>query len=229
MSASYIRSMNRLKRFTIVGIIFVLIWGSISHFVYEWSGDNLFVGFFFPINESVWEHMKLCFFPMLLYSFYMNRKLKSDYPCITSALLFGILLSTFLIPILFYTYSGILGRNYTFLDISTFVVSVLVSFFVIYKLTLSCKMEPYTALLKSAILAMTVCFILFTYLPPDLGIFAPQARQENAVHSVTTLQTSTQLSKPEYSSNSSKDSSMALLELPHAGNTVSKRFSDTSR
>ena len=163
--------MNKLKRYTIIGIIFVLITGTIAHFVYEWSGNSFLLGFFFPVSESVWEHMKLSFFPMLLFSFYMNAKLQDDYPCVTSALLFGVLLSTLLIPVFFYTYSGILGHNNTFLDIAIFVVSVLLSFFAVYRLTLSCKMGPYTALLKLAVLAVAVCFFLFTYYPPDMGIF----------------------------------------------------------
>lgn len=165
--------MNTLKKYTIAGFIFVIIIGSIWHFVYEWSGNNFFLGFFFPIKESTWEHMKLCFFPMLLYSFYMNRKLKADYPCVTSALAFGILLSTFLVPIFFYTYTGILGKDVLFLDISTFVISILLAFISIYINTLSCKFAPYTSLLKTLVLITAICFFVFTYYPPELGIFIP--------------------------------------------------------
>ena len=43
------------------------------------------------------------------------------------------------------------------------------------------------------------------------------------------LQTSIHFIKPEHSSNSSKESSIALFGLPHAGNTVLKRLSDTSK
>ena len=167
--------MNKLKRYTIIGIIFVLITGTLSHFVYEWTGNNTFIGFLFTINESVWEHMKLVFFPMLLYSFYMVPKLDSEYPCISSTAMFGVLLGTFLVPILFYTYSGILGYTTGFFDIGTFVVSVLISFFVIYKLTQSCKLASYEALFKTLVLVMTMCFFLFTYLPPDIGIFVEPA------------------------------------------------------
>lgn len=163
--------MSDLKRDTLKGIIFVLITGAVSHFVYEWSGNNPILGFFFPVNESTWEHMKLCFFPMLLYAFYMNRKQKYDYPCITSSLLFGILLSTFLVPVIFYTYSGILGHNFLIFDISTFVASVLFGFFATYRLTLSCKQESNASLLKLLVLVTVICFFIFTYHPIDIGIF----------------------------------------------------------
>ena len=115
--SAYNTSMNRLKHYAIIGTILIIISGALLHSIYEYSGNNPLLGFFFPVNESTWEHMKLCFFPMLLYSCFMNRKLKDDYPCVTSSLLFGVLLGTFLIPIIFYTYSGILGQNYIFFDI----------------------------------------------------------------------------------------------------------------
>ena len=163
--------MNKLKRYTIKGIIFVIITGSIFHFIYEWSGNNPLVGFLVPINESVWEHMKLSFFPMLLYAFFMTYKLEADYPCITSASMIGVLLSTFLIPVFFYTYSGILGRTYAFLDIGTFIVSVILSFIAVYKLTISCKLTSYERLFKFIILLAAMCFFIFTYNPPNIGIF----------------------------------------------------------
>ncbi len=163
--------MNTLQRYTVKGIIFVLIIGTISHFIYKWSGNNFIFGFFFPINESTWEHMKLCFFPMLFYSFYMNRKIRHDYPCISSALLSGILLSTFLVPVIFYTYSGILGHNVLILDIATFIASVLLAFAAVYKFSLSRRLVPYRRILQLSVFTLAVCFFLFTYYPPDIGIF----------------------------------------------------------
>lgn len=163
--------MNKLKRYTIIGIIFVLITGTLSHFVYELTGNNTFIGFLFPVNESVWEHMKLIFFPMLLYSFYMISKLDSDYPCIISTAMFGVLLGTFLVPILFYTYSGILGYTSSFFDIGTFVVSILLSFIAVYRLTLSYKLVSYELLFNLLILIVAMCFFIFTYHPLNIGIF----------------------------------------------------------
>lgn len=167
--------MNDLKCYAITGTIFVIIAGTISHFIYEWSGQNFILGFLFPVSESTWEHMKLCFFPMLVYSLFMNKRLSSDYPCITSALLSGILLGTFLIPVLFYTYSGILGQNYAPVDIAVFVISVILAFCAVYKLTLSCKMVSYTPGLMLLVWAMVICFFVFTYLPPKIGLFLPPA------------------------------------------------------
>lgn len=177
--------MNDLKSYMIKGIIFVSVIGTPWHFVYEWSGKNFIIGFFFPVNESTWEHMKMLFFPMLLYSLYMNKKQrmprlarhsyvksKDAFPCILSASLCGILSGTFLIPVFFYTYTGILGRNYIALDIATFIGSVIIAFWIVYRLTLSCKLNSLQLVLKIAVFAIAACFLLFTYYPPDIGIFA---------------------------------------------------------
>ena len=164
--------MNNFKKYTIIGIIFVLITGTISHYIYGWSGNNPVLGLFFPINESIWEHMKLFFFPTLLYSLYMNKKLKNEYPCVTSSLLFGILFGTLVIPVIYYTYSGILGYHIAALDIATFVVSVLLAFYIIYKFSLSCTVADYEEQLKLLVIFLAVCFFLFTYYPPNINIFA---------------------------------------------------------
>ena len=155
--------MNSLKHYPVIGAIFVIIAGTISHFIYELSGKNFILGFFFPVSESTWEHMKLYFFPMLVYSLFMNKKLKDDYPCVTSALLFGILLGTFLIPVIFYTYTDILGQNFLPLDIATFILSVILVFIAVYRLSLSCRLNSYTYLLGLLVLVMMICFFVFTY------------------------------------------------------------------
>ena len=163
--------MKHLKRYTIIGIIFVLITGTFTHFLYDWTGKNHIAGLFTPVNESVWEHMKLLFFPMFIYSLVMIFKFRRKYSCITSALCFGILMGAFLIPLFYYAYTSILGRNIFILDISTFLLSIVTAFWLSYKLTLSCRLESYTSLLCIMVCILFVCFLAFTYSPPDVTVF----------------------------------------------------------
>lgn len=165
-------NMSQLKYYTVIGAIFVLITGTLSHFLYKWTNYNFVIGLFTPVNESTWEHMKLIFFPMLLYSLFMMIKLNKEHICTPSSLSSGILLGTLLIPVIFYTYTGILGYNIFILDLLTFAVSVLAAFYTVYRLALSCRMQRYTILLCGLIIVMTICFLLFTYYPPDIGLFA---------------------------------------------------------
>lgn len=164
--------MKHLKYNAIFGVFFVLILGSLSHFFYEWSGNNYIVGLLTPVSESTWEHMKLLFFPMLIYSPTTILSLKEKFPCIVSSLLLGILSGTLLIPVIFYTYTGILGHHIFFMDLLTFTISVIAAFYSVYKLTLSCKAKKHTILLLVLTCLLGLCFLLFTYTPPNLGLFA---------------------------------------------------------
>lgn len=83
------------------------------------------------------------------------------------AVLFGVLL----IIVLFYVYSGIIGFNVAFIDISIFYISVIASFFVGYRLTLSCKAEKINVVLQILIIVMILLFVIFTLCPPDIPLF----------------------------------------------------------
>lgn len=163
--------MKHLKRDTIIGIFFVAITGTLAHFLYDWSNQNQIIGLFTPVNESVWEHMKLFFFPMFLYALGMILALHKKYACITSAFCFGILAGTFLIPVFYYAYTSILGKNVLFLDISIFILSIVIAFWLSYKLTQSCKLKNFTSLLCIMTGILFVYFLVFTYNPPNISIF----------------------------------------------------------
>lgn len=171
--------MEHLKRYTIIGIFFVLIMGTLSHFLYDWSRNYYIVGFFTPVNESIWEHMKMLFFPMLLFSLFIILKFKGTYTYITSSLCFGILTGTLLIPLFFYAYTSVLGKDSFILDIGIFILSIIIAFWLSYKLTLSCKLEPYTLLLCCLVCSLFICFILFTYHPPQTRIFENPTVSQN--------------------------------------------------
>lgn len=162
---------NFLNAYFIIGFIFVSVVGSLTHFLYNFSKQNVIVGLFSPVNESVWEHMKLIFFPMLIYSLFLINKLQSYFPCIKSSLFLGIIIGTFLIPILFYTYTSIIGYNKLIIDISIFYISVLIAFYSAYLLTLSCNVNSYTNVITLVIFVITILFFVFTYYPPPLKIF----------------------------------------------------------
>lgn len=164
--------MKQLKSYTLIGILVVSILGTALHFAFAWANYNPIIGLFTPVNESTWEHMKLLFFPMLIYALYMNKKLRSQYPCAASSLAFGTLLGTFLIPVIFYIYSGILGFHCLVMDIATFYICVISAFYVAYKLTLSYKAEPYKTLLLCLLCIIAIAFLVFTVYPPKIGLFA---------------------------------------------------------
>ncbi len=163
--------MKSLKSYMIIGAIFVSILGTLLHFAYEWSGNNIIVGLFSPINESTWEHTKLVFFPMLLYTAYLNKKLGKEFPCVRLSMIFGEILGVILIIALFYTYSGIIGYHISFVDISIFYISVISAFYIAYKSTMSCYAKKFGTLLEILQITLICMYIIFTFLPPDIPLF----------------------------------------------------------
>ena len=157
--------------FEIFSTIIILILGIILHFTYEWSGYNLLIGTFSAINESIWEHLQLIFFPMILtmtIGYVYSKDKSSNYLCNK---LLGILLSLSFIIISFYTYTGILGYNFVFVDISIFFLAAIIGQYYSYKRNLydiSCK-NKYICLI--ILVVLTFCFIIFTFIPPRINLF----------------------------------------------------------
>ena len=42
--------------------------GTLLHFLFDWTGGNAVVALFSAVNESIWEHLKLLFYPMVLFA-----------------------------------------------------------------------------------------------------------------------------------------------------------------
>ena len=152
--------MNQLKRYAVTGFIFVSILGTLSHFFYRWSGQNPVIGLFSPVNESTWEHMKLLFFPAVLYLFYIRLKLGNSHPGFISAMSLGIIAGTFFIPAVFYIYTGILGHNLLVLDILLFYSSAAITFLMTYKFSNSSHIRRFKSVLTAFLIILAACFIL---------------------------------------------------------------------
>lgn len=164
--------MKTSRQYLISGFIFSAVLGTAAHFFYGWSGDNPLIGLISPVNESTWEHMKLVFFPVLLWSFFLPTRLSVKVPSLRPALLFSSLLGTLAVPVLFYTYSGILGNNIAWADILIFFISVFTTFFCTWKLQGSAKIDQKRTAIYFLTVLFIILFFLFTFLPPDIGLFA---------------------------------------------------------
>ena len=153
------------------GFVISSIVGTLLHFAYEKSGNSLLVAPFSGVNESTWEHMKLLFWPMLIFSLFECFFIKDrrDFWCIK---LRGILLGLCLIPVIFYTYNGVIGRSPDWVNISIFFISAALSY--IYQVRLFeggrvvCK---YKLLPKIVLCIILVMFVVFTFFPPHIEIF----------------------------------------------------------
>ena len=160
------------RKHLLKGMLIVAIAGTISHFVYDWTGQNKLVGLFFPVDESTWEHMKLAFFPMLIFTVFMYDKSKGKIGY-NFALLSGTIAATWCIPFLYYTYKGVLGFSKMWLDVSTYYVSLILSTLLmlhIAKRTGTLKYRTIFNICVAFIICQAIAFLIFTYYPLNLGI-----------------------------------------------------------
>ena len=164
--------MKKIHLYLISGFIFTAVFGTLSHFFYGWSDGNPLISLISPVNESTWEHMKLVFFPVLIWSFFITGSDSKLSPALRPALLLGGFIGTLMIPVLFYTYSGILGHNVTGIDIAIFFVNAFLAFFCAWRLQNSRIIYQKRTVIYILTVLFLVLFILFTFLPPDIGLFA---------------------------------------------------------
>lgn len=166
--------MNNRVLITIIGILFTSITGCLSHFLYDWTGSSIAAALISPVNESTWEHLKLLFFPYLLYAvfecFYLKRRSDASPASYLTAKTAGILSGLVTIPVVFYLYTSILGTHALWLDILTFELGVIVSFAVDFLLLKKQWVFP-TAFCILILLLLITAFILFTFYPPTLDFF----------------------------------------------------------
>lgn len=110
-------------------ILATVVLGTIWHFVYQISGDNLAVGLVAPVNESVWEHLKIVFTPLLIVGivqYIVNKKDRNSY---WTGLLAGMVTAMLIVFFGFYLYSSLLGEN-LLIDIGLYISSIIVAIYV---------------------------------------------------------------------------------------------------
>lgn len=102
------------------GFLFTSITGTLLHFLFDISGGNWAAGLVSAVNESIWEHMKLIYVPMIIFSILEWRFAGKDIPGFWRVKLRGILLALAVIPALYYIYTGILGVSADWFNITIF-------------------------------------------------------------------------------------------------------------
>ena len=154
------------------GIIFISLIGSFFHFTFELSGFNVIVGSFSAVNESVWEHLKLVFFPLIIFSLIEHFYIKEEANNFVIAKAVASYLMPVTIVVIFYSYEFISGSHSFIVDISSFFIAVVVGQIVDYKILTSEKKPKYFEYISlGLIILLLVIFIIFTFYPPNLPIF----------------------------------------------------------
>jgi len=156
----------------IIGALFIIVFGTLGHFIFEWSGHCKWAGLFFAVNESTWEHIKLTIYPSLIWMAVCGCAYGWT-PLLLLSQTVAMVTMIVLIPAIFYAYTAIIGKNFLIADIAVFIVSILAGMFVFGTLIHS-SMEV-SALMNAISIAflavITLAYLTFSYNPPHLFLF----------------------------------------------------------
>ena len=163
---------KKVLKWELIGIAVISVLGSVLHFLFEWSGGWEPVGVIAAVNESVWEHFKIGFWPALFYGVFeysFLRKSTNNFAIAKSA---GIYVIPITIAVLFYSYTAIIGKEILIVDILIFVIAVVLGQLTSYRIL---TLKPLPSILHGfgifLVAILAVAFGIFTFYPPHLSIF----------------------------------------------------------
>lgn len=164
--------MTSLTRWRFAGIVALTIFGFFLHYLFSWTGGSKIVGFFAPVNESVWEHLKLGYWSVVLFSIVEYLSIKNRANNYFFAKTIGILILEVTIIIIFYGYTFIVGKHILLIDIFSYVLAVISCQYITYLFFIS---QPFSKSINRICLAifllLGVLFGAMTYYPPHIAIF----------------------------------------------------------
>lgn len=179
---------NKLLKSTIIGVIFIIIVGSLLHFTYKLSNNNPIVGLFSPINESVWEHLKMAVFASIFYIIFEYKFVKDYAKNYFFAKALASLSTMIVIPILFYIYTSFTGKSILFIDILIYIVGCIIWGIINYKITSSKTIYPnINGLGIILLLIIVLSFFIFTIATLNLPIFKENLNNPNGLLIITNL------------------------------------------
>ena len=151
----------------------MVVVGSAFHFLFEMAGRWPPLALIAAVNESIWEHLKLAFWPGLFWAGFAPLPTGLRRRDLLTVKGPSLLVTAFLIVVVFTTYTAILGRNLLALDIGTFVLAILIG------QALSVALLAGGAFRRSSLMRaglwllglQILAYSLFTFLPPDHWLF----------------------------------------------------------
>lgn len=152
-------------------LVFVLatVFGTAMHFFYDWLPLPV-VGLFAPVNESVWEHLKMLFWPFILSAVFLTQGAKDKHAA-WSAFLAAALLQPLFVVAAFYTLKGALGVESLATDVALYVLDMAAGYLLAAELMENGEAKQSLGLLIVLAALYAACLVLFSIAAPGLPIF----------------------------------------------------------
>jgi hypothetical protein len=190
---------NKLLIWEIGGFLFIGLIGAALHFTFEMSNySSMEVAYFSAVNESTWEHLKMVFFPGLVFALIQYTYVRDAVNNYIVAKVAGLVIMPLVITIGWYIYAPILGRSYYPFDLFLFYLAVFLGQWASYKLLTRAPLEKkYTQYAIGIFLVMFVAFSTFTFYPPNIFLFEHLDLKDTGLYGILPMEENIRyLSKP---------------------------------
>lgn len=149
----------------------VFIIGALAHFSFDAIGRWAPLGWIAPVNESLWEHIKMAFWPALIIGWLVGARLPTRRHRVVCTTV-SAWVSTLLIVPLFHAYTGILGHHHLVGDVATFAIAVALGHWTAYRIALGPSPTRVSAMAAAGLAVLLgAALVVFTYIPPRMDVF----------------------------------------------------------
>lgn len=163
-------------------ILATVLLGTLWHFGYEILGRSFAAGLIMPVNESVWEHLKIVFFPLVIVGIIAFIKLKPSKTNFWTGLLVGSVTGMLTVFFGFYLYTGIVGDSLIG-DILLYIASIIVAMYICWWFTINSKKIEWLEVMSTiGLLLITIVLIYLTIKAPKLSPFIEKSSNSYGIY-----------------------------------------------
>lgn len=177
LSKSFVINLrNSVQQWILFGIPLLFSVGFLMHYIYEWTDNSTIVGIFAPVNESAWEHLKMTFWPILIWwtigYIILGKKNKITASQWYNSCIIAELVCSLTVLCFYYTYTGALGIELLLLDIFSLLLGVTVAQGMAFHVYKYARFSLYCLYIAVAVLILlAITFTVFTFAPPLIPLF----------------------------------------------------------
>ena len=161
-----------MKKIKIIGVFVSFVLAFILHFIYEWI-PNTFISIIAPVNESIWEHMKLIVSSSLIFSileYFIYKKKDMAFNNFILSYAISSILGVFIYLLIYIPLHDIFGYNEYIAIGLLFLIFIFIQIVSYYIITYK-KINHGSDIGILLIIIIYLTFGYLTYHPPKINLF----------------------------------------------------------
>jgi hypothetical protein len=185
-SASVLRQRARvlINRWSIGGAVFTIVVGSLMHMGFAALGKWPPAGVFLPVNESLWEHLKMGYWPVIIFALIEYFPIRPRTGNLWLGTAVTALIATGGTAAFYDAYTYFTRRNLVWADVLSFIIAVILAYAAGAAIMRTREIGLGEFLAVFFIVALGAAFGIFTYMPPSRELFRDPSRDGYGIGSL---------------------------------------------